>query len=130
MRRIERLRLRLKGHGLPDAEAKQGLLRRGSDPGANVSDTGREAALRGASRAFYVQPEGPAMTIERRYPLARPFRLSPDSYARLTGVHPDLVRRFIALGLLEMIGTLQGGLWFEPSQVSAMARIQRDCMEN
>jgi hypothetical protein len=39
---------------------------------------------------------------ERRYPLARPFRLSLDSYARITGVHPDLVRRFIALGLLEM----------------------------
>ena len=39
---------------------------------------------------------------ERRYALARPFRLSLDSYARITGVHPDLVRRFIALGLLEM----------------------------
>jgi len=65
------------------------------------------------------------MTIERRYALARPFRLSLDSYARLTGVHPDLVRRLTALGLLEMTRDTSGDLWFEPSQVSAMARIQR-----
>jgi chaperone modulatory protein CbpM len=65
------------------------------------------------------------MNTERRYPLARPFRLSLDSYASITGVHPDLVRRFIALGLLEMTRDAEGGLWFEPSQVSAMARIQR-----
>jgi chaperone modulatory protein CbpM len=65
------------------------------------------------------------MTIEPKYPLARPFRLSLDSYARLTGVHPDLVRRFLALGLLETTRDAQGRLWFEPSQVSAMARIQR-----
>lgn len=62
---------------------------------------------------------------ERRYALARPFLLSLDSYAHITGVHPDLVRRFIALGLLEMTRDAQGGLWFEPSQVSAMARILR-----
>jgi chaperone modulatory protein CbpM len=65
------------------------------------------------------------MTTERRYPLARPYRLSLDSYASITGVHPDLVRRFIALGLLEITRDAQGDLWFEPSQVSAMARIQR-----
>ena len=65
------------------------------------------------------------MTIERRYALARPFRLSLDNYARLTGVHPDLVRRLTTLGLLEMTRDAEGGLWFEPSQISAMAKIQR-----
>jgi chaperone modulatory protein CbpM len=65
------------------------------------------------------------MTIERRYALARPFKLSLDSYSRLTGVHPDLVRRLTALGLLEMTRDAEGGLWFEPSQIAAMARIQR-----
>jgi chaperone modulatory protein CbpM len=65
------------------------------------------------------------MTIERRYALARPLRLSLDSYAHLTGVHPDLVRRLTALGLLEMTRDADGRLWFDPSQVSAMARIQR-----
>jgi chaperone modulatory protein CbpM len=48
------------------------------------------------------------MTIERRYALARPYRLSLDSYAHLTGVHPDLVRRLTALGLLEMTRDTQG----------------------
>jgi DNA-binding transcriptional MerR regulator len=65
------------------------------------------------------------MTIERRYALARPFRLSLESYAHLTGVHPDLVRRLTALGLLEMTRDVEGGLSFEPSQIAAMARIQR-----
>jgi chaperone modulatory protein CbpM len=65
------------------------------------------------------------MTIERRYALARPFWLSLDSYARLTGVHPDLVRRLTALGLLEMTRDAEGGLWFDSSQIAAMARIQR-----
>lgn len=65
------------------------------------------------------------MTAERRYALARPYRLSLDSYARITGVHPDLVRRLTALGLLELSRDAEGGLWFEPSQVPAMARIQR-----
>jgi chaperone modulatory protein CbpM len=65
------------------------------------------------------------MSVERSYPLARPFRLSLDSYARITGVHPELVRRLTALGLLEMTRDAYGDLWFEPSQVSAMARIQR-----
>ena len=65
------------------------------------------------------------MTVERRYALARPYRLSLDSYARITGVHPDLVRRLAALGLLELTRDAEGGLWFEPSQVAAMARIQR-----
>jgi chaperone modulatory protein CbpM len=65
------------------------------------------------------------MTIERRYALTRPFRLSLESYAQLTGVHPDLVRRLTALGLLEITRDAEGGLWFEPSQIAAMARIQR-----
>jgi len=65
------------------------------------------------------------MTIERRYALARPFRLSLDNYARLTGVHPDLVRRLTALGLLEMTRDAEGGLRFEPSQIAVEPKIQR-----
>jgi chaperone modulatory protein CbpM len=65
------------------------------------------------------------MTVERRYALARPYRLRLEAYARLTGVHPDLVRRLTALGLLEMTRDAEGELWFEPSQISQMARIQR-----
>ncbi|GAB2452984.1 DNA-binding transcriptional MerR regulator [Conyzicola lurida] len=58
-------------------------------------------------------------------PLARPYRLSLDSYARITGVHPDLVRRLVALGLLEISRDAEGRLWFDPSQVREMATIQR-----
>ena len=65
------------------------------------------------------------MTAARQFPLARPHRLSLDSYAQVTGVHPDLVRRLVALGLLEVTRDAQGRLWFDPSQVREMARIQR-----
>ncbi|WGL50799.1 chaperone modulator CbpM [Nocardioides sp. BP30] len=65
------------------------------------------------------------MTAITHFALARPYRLSLDSYAQVTGVHPDLVRRLVALGLLEVTRDAQGGLWFSPSQVKEMARIQR-----
>jgi len=61
----------------------------------------------------------------RLRPLARPFRLSLDSYARITGVHPDVIRRLVALGLLERDLDDDGSIWFAPSQVREMARIQR-----
>ena len=60
-----------------------------------------------------------------RWPLARPYRLSLDSYARITGVHPELVRRLVTLGLLDITRDAEGGLWFAPSQVREMATIQR-----
>jgi DNA-binding transcriptional MerR regulator len=64
-------------------------------------------------------------TTATRWPLARPYRLSLDSYARITGVHPDLIRRLVALGLLEITRDAEGNLWFDPSQVREMATIQR-----
>ncbi|ANP72197.1 chaperone modulator CbpM [Cryobacterium arcticum] len=64
-------------------------------------------------------------TARTNWPLARPYRLSLDSYARITGVHPDMVRRLVTLGLLEITRDAEGNLWFAPSQVREMARIQR-----
>ena len=64
-------------------------------------------------------------TTATRWPLARPYRLSLDSYARITGVHPELIRRLVALGLLEITRDAEGDLWFDPSQVREMATIQR-----
>src|SRR3954470_4915610 len=60
-----------------------------------------------------------------RWPLARPLRLSLDSYSRITGVHPELVRRLVTLGLLDITRDPEGNLWFDPSQVREMATIQR-----
>ena len=64
-------------------------------------------------------------TTGAQWPLARPYRLSLDSYARITGVHPELVRRLVTLGLLEITRDADGNLWFAPSQVREMAAIQR-----
>ncbi|MFJ2032173.1 chaperone modulator CbpM [Streptosporangium sp. NPDC087985] len=62
------------------------------------------------------------MTI---YALTRPRRLDLESFARATGTHPDLVRRLVALGVLDAECDAAGALWFPPSQLHAMARIQR-----
>jgi len=65
------------------------------------------------------------MKVRASYALTRPTRLGLDTYARLTGVHPELIRRLVALGLLEPTRDAAGGLWFDATDVRAMARIQR-----
>ena len=64
------------------------------------------------------------MTV-RPYVLARRPALGLDAFARRTGVHPEMVRRFVALGLLPCRRDVHGELWFEPSAQAAVARIQR-----
>jgi chaperone modulatory protein CbpM len=68
------------------------------------------------------------MTVTR-YALVRPPAAAPlldlDSFARATGLHPELVRRLVALGLLEVVPDRTGRPWFPPGQVAAAARIQR-----
>ncbi len=59
------------------------------------------------------------------YALAQPWRLGLDDFARAAGLHPDVARRFVALGLLEATRDASGGLWFAPSQIAAAARLQR-----
>ena len=59
------------------------------------------------------------------YALARPRILGLAAFAQATHMHPDLVRRFVALGLLDGWRDPQGGLWFAPSEVAAAAQIQR-----
>lgn len=62
---------------------------------------------------------------EARYPLARPHRLSLTTAAEQAGLHPDLVRRFVALSLLEATRDADGSLWFPESAPVVLARIQR-----
>ncbi|MGH4007963.1 MAG: chaperone modulator CbpM [Pseudonocardiaceae bacterium] len=59
------------------------------------------------------------------YSLMRVSRLSLDSFAARAGMHPELVRRLVALGLLEPYRDATGRLWFTAPQVRAAARIQR-----
>jgi hypothetical protein len=59
------------------------------------------------------------------YALARPARLDLESFARAAGIHPDLVRRFVAAGVLDPWRDSAGALWFLPRQLASVRRIQR-----
>jgi chaperone modulatory protein CbpM len=59
------------------------------------------------------------------YVLARPLRLDLDAFARAAGLHPDVIRRFVALGLIDGSRDASGMLWFSPSQLAAVGRLQR-----
>ncbi|MGW5650358.1 chaperone modulator CbpM [Streptomyces humi] len=67
---------------------------------------------------------GPA-PVRVRYALVPVPRLSLQTVARRSGVHPDLIRRFVALGLVEAERDASGGLAFESTAPAAVARIQR-----
>ena len=60
-----------------------------------------------------------------RYPLARPPRLGLDGFAGRAGLHPELVRRLVALGLVQATRDSAGRLWFTPAELVTVARIQR-----
>jgi hypothetical protein len=63
-----------------------------------------------------------------RYPLVRrqaSALLDEEEFARRCGLHPELVRRFWALGLIPAARHPDGSLWFSPAQVPAVARLQR-----
>jgi hypothetical protein len=59
------------------------------------------------------------------YLLVRPVRLSLETVAVRSGLHPELVRRLAALSLLECTTDADGRLWFTSSTVATLARIQR-----
>jgi chaperone modulatory protein CbpM len=59
------------------------------------------------------------------YALMRPLVLSLETFSRLSGVHPDLVRQLVSLDLVQASVDSRGNLWFDPSQVAVMARIRR-----
>lgn len=68
-----------------------------------------------------------SVRAERRktFPVARPTSLSLDGFARQAGLHPQLVRRFVALGLVDAYRDSTGELWFRPAALVTVARIQR-----
>jgi hypothetical protein len=57
--------------------------------------------------------------------LVRSASLNLEAFAQATGTHPDLVRRLVALGLLDAASDPAGRLWFPRSQLAAVARVQR-----
>ncbi|MFJ2721852.1 chaperone modulator CbpM [Streptomyces sp. NPDC087437] len=60
-----------------------------------------------------------------RYALVPVPRLSLDTVARRSGLHPDLIRRFVALGLVDSERDAAGHLVFDPTAPAVLARIQR-----
>lgn len=60
-----------------------------------------------------------------RYPLAKPHRLSLETTASRAGLHPELVRRFVALSLVDASRDVEGTLWFTEAAPAALARVQR-----
>jgi hypothetical protein len=59
------------------------------------------------------------------YALAYPWRLNLEAVARSSGVHPDLVRRFVELDLIRPLGDAPGGPWFSPRAPELIARVLR-----
>jgi chaperone modulatory protein CbpM len=61
------------------------------------------------------------------YPLVytAPARMSLDTFAATAGIHPDLLRRLVRLGLLDPYVDAAGRLWFPPAQLARLARAQR-----
>ncbi|MBO3746771.1 MerR family transcriptional regulator [Streptosporangiaceae bacterium NEAU-GS5] len=51
--------------------------------------------------------------------------LDLEGFAAATGLHPQMARRLVALGLLEATADARGRLRFPLSQVAAAGRIQR-----
>jgi hypothetical protein len=59
------------------------------------------------------------------YAIIRAARLSLEEFARMSGLHPDLVRRLVALGLIDADRDTAGELWFSRGDLATAARVQR-----
>ncbi|HEY2315047.1 MAG TPA: chaperone modulator CbpM [Streptosporangiaceae bacterium] len=59
------------------------------------------------------------------YALVRAPRLDLDEFAAAAGLHPELIRRLVALGILDAAADSRGRLWFARSQLADIGRIQR-----
>jgi chaperone modulatory protein CbpM len=80
------------------------------------------AESRRAARA--VRPVGPDYPLMRVYRTS-PYQLTMADVAAHSGLPPDLVRRFVALGLVDAERDARGRLWFRAGAPSAIARVQR-----
>jgi chaperone modulatory protein CbpM len=69
----------------------------------------------------------PSNGTTRTHALAamRPSGMSLEAFSRASGLHPDLARRLVSLGLLDARADGFGELRFSPAQLAVAARIQR-----
>jgi chaperone modulatory protein CbpM len=59
------------------------------------------------------------------YALIRTTQLDLGAFARATGTHPDLIRRLVALGIIDARLGPSGELWFSRHELAAFSRVQR-----
>ncbi len=59
------------------------------------------------------------------YAVVRAPRLDLEEFAAAAGLHPELVRRLVALGLLDAGRDAAGRMWFTRSQLAQVGRVQR-----
>jgi chaperone modulatory protein CbpM len=59
------------------------------------------------------------------YPLVRARRLDLEEFAAAAGMHADLIRRLVAVGVLDPSRDLNGRYWFTPADLAQLGRIQR-----
>ncbi|MFG2888004.1 chaperone modulator CbpM [Streptomyces sp. NPDC048248] len=71
------------------------------------------------------QASATSHTTYVRYALVPVPTLGLDAVARRCGLHPELVRRFVALGLVDAKRDASGQLVFQPSAPAKLARVQR-----
>ncbi|AKL64417.1 MULTISPECIES: chaperone modulator CbpM [Streptomyces] len=92
-----------------------------NEPPAGASGPGRAGVGNPPVRT------GAALTAATavRFALVPAPRLSLDDVARRSGLHPDLIRRFVALGLIDAERDAAGHLVFDPTAPAVLARIQR-----
>jgi chaperone modulatory protein CbpM len=85
--------------------------------------------MSGARRLPARPPPRPTATRERApgssLMPARPSLMRIDDFARSAGMHPELVRRFVALGLVEASRDTDGNMWFTQAQLATVARVWR-----
>lgn len=59
------------------------------------------------------------------YALVRAPRLDLDEFAAAAGLHPDLVRKLVALGILDASRDSAGRLRFARTELTQVGRVQR-----
>jgi len=65
------------------------------------------------------------MSAPTRYPPTRVSRYRLDAFAARAGLHPDMLHRFVALGLVDAHPDPGGQLWFDAADLATVARIRR-----
>ena len=59
------------------------------------------------------------------FPIVKAARLPLEAFAAAAGLHPDLVARLVALGLVEVDTGPTGALGFSVNELATVARIRR-----